>query len=28
MEFQLADITTKPLHKPRLNALCDSIGLA
>ena len=27
-EFQLADMMTKPLHKPRLNALCDRIGLA
>ena len=26
-EFQLADIMTKPLHKPRLSALCDKIGL-
>ena len=26
-EFQLADIMTKPLLKPRLTALCDKIGL-
>ena len=26
-EFQLADIMTKPLPKPRLTALCDKIGL-
>ena len=26
-EFQLADMMTKPLHKPRLKMLCDNIGL-
>jgi len=27
-EFQLADMMTKPLHKPRLKVLCENIGLA
>ena len=26
-ELQLADIMTKPLHKPRLQMLCDNIGV-
>ena len=27
-EFQLADIMTKPLHKPRFETVCNQIGLA